>query len=58
MLAVDRATFLQKLQTQPELFEFLTERTLMRNDRVRNFIRNVKEVPKKLKFEKDLDKLE
>jgi ribosomal protein L4 len=36
----------------------LTERVLKTNDRVKNFIKNVKEVPKKLKNDKELHKLE
>ncbi len=51
MYVIDKASFLLKLHTQTDLMDILKKRSEAREWRVKKFLKNVKDVPKKLKSE-------
>lgn len=51
MYIIDKASFLLKLHAQTDLMDILKKRSEAREWRVKKFIKNVKDVPKKLKSE-------
>lgn len=51
MYVIDKASFLLKLQAQTDLMDILKKRSVARELRIKKFLKNVQDVPKKLKSE-------